>query len=183
MVFGQKFVGSALRLAAVFCAAQFLMAAVLTRADAQASPPAPLTADQQREIDFGKDIFKTVANCQFCHGWDGAGGEGYGGNALSLRATKLTQDQVHMVVQCGRPGTGMPYHDKFAYTDKRCYGMDRQDIGDDIPPIGNALSKSQIDAVVAYVFAKVVGKGQDTYDQCVDFWGSGTQQCEPLKGK
>jgi mono/diheme cytochrome c family protein len=184
MSFGKMLVGlSAVRLAGVIIVGLVLSAAALTQVQAQGAPQAPLSAEQQRLIDFGKEIFKTEANCQFCHGWDGAGGEGYGGNALSLRVTKLSPDEVRMTVQCGRPGTGMPYHDQFAYTDKRCYGMDKAAVGDDIPPIGSALSKNQIDAVVAYVFAKVVGKGDDTYDQCVDFWGPGTQTCDPYKKK
>src|SRR6201996_7503826 len=129
---------------------------------------------EDRQIPFGKEIFKSKATCQYCHRWDGNGDQGYGGLALSLRKTQLTHDQLVETVRCGRPGTGMPYHDQFAYTDKRCYGVTKADVGDDIPPIGSALSKNQIDAVVAYVFAKVVGRGADTYEECVDFWGPGT---------
>ena len=28
----------------------------------------------------------------------------------------------------------MPYHDQFAYTDKRCYGYTREELGNDMPP-------------------------------------------------
>src|SRR6516165_1623306 len=81
------------------------------------------------------------------------GDQGYGGNALSLRATQLTLEQLAEVVKCGRPGTGMPYHDRFAYTDKRCYGYTRDEMGKDMPPAGNDfLSNREIDAVVKYLF-------------------------------
>jgi len=84
------------------------------------------SAEEIRVIEHGKDIFKTKATCQFCHKWDASGDQGYGGNALSLRKTQLTPDQVAEVVKCGRPSTGMPFHDQFAYGDKRCYGATRQ---------------------------------------------------------
>jgi mono/diheme cytochrome c family protein len=139
-------------------------------------------AEEARVIAQGKDIFKTKATCQFCHKWDASGDQGYGGNALSLRATQLTPAQVAETVKCGRPGTGMPYHDQFAYTDKRCYGVTREQLGKDMPPEPNAfLNSDEIDAVVKYLFAKDVGRGPSTYEDCVEFWGTETRQCEPMK--
>ena len=35
--------------------------------------------------------------------------------------------------------------------------------------------------VVKYLFAKDVGKGPATYEDCVDFWGKDTKQCDPMK--
>ena len=140
------------------------------------------SAEEARTIEFGKDIFKTKATCQFCHKWDASGDQGYGGNALSLRKTQLTPAQFAETVKCGRPGTGMPYHDQFAYTDKRCYGLTRADLGNDMPPEPYAfLNAHEIDAVVKYLFAKAIGRGPSTYEECVDFWGKDTQQCEPMK--
>jgi hypothetical protein len=140
------------------------------------------SAETERLLNYGKEIFKSKAVCQFCHKWDGSGDQGYGGNAPSLRKTKLTREQVAETVKCGRPGTGMPFHDEFAYTDKRCYGLTREDLGNDIPPEANAfLNAHEIDAVVQYLFAKVVGRGESTYQECVDFWGTDTRQCDPMK--
>lgn len=140
------------------------------------------SAEQARKIEYGKDVFKTKATCQFCHKWDASGDQGYGGNALSLRKTKLNRQQVAETVKCGRPGTGMPYHDQFAYTDKRCYGITREQLGNDMPPEPNAfLNADEIDAVVDYLFVKVVGRGLSSYEDCVQFWGQDTRQCEPMK--
>jgi mono/diheme cytochrome c family protein len=75
----------------------------------------------------------------------------------------------------------MPYHDQYAYTDKRCYAVTREELGKDMPPIGEYLSKREIDAVVKYLFAKVVGRGPSTYEECVEFWGADTRQCEPMR--
>jgi mono/diheme cytochrome c family protein len=142
---------------------------------------AALSGEDARTIEQGKEIYKVKANCQFCHKWDGSGDQGYGGNASPLRKTFLTPEQFADVIKCGRPGTGMPYHDQFAYTDKRCFDMTRADLGKDVPPIGEALQRREIDAVVKYVYAKVVGRGAATYEDCVDFWGKDTRQCEPMK--
>jgi mono/diheme cytochrome c family protein len=140
------------------------------------------SAAETRVIEHGKDIFKTKATCQFCHKWDASGDQGYGGNALSLRLTKLTPEQFAETVKCGRPGTGMPYHDQYAYTDKRCYGVTRDALGNDMPPEPYAfLNAGEIDAVVKYLFAKDVGHGPSTYGDCVEFWGAETRQCEPMK--
>jgi cytochrome c5 len=161
-----------------------LSAAALSPGHAQtpAQPPAQLSAEEARFIEFGKEIFKSKAVCQYCHKWDASGDQGYGGNALSLRVTQLTPEQMTEVVKCGRPGTGMPYHDRFAYTDKRCYGYTREQMGNDLPPAGNDfLSNREVDAVVKYLFAKDVGHGPATYQDCVDFWGADTKQCEPMK--
>jgi mono/diheme cytochrome c family protein len=140
------------------------------------------SAEEQRVIAQGKDIFKTKATCQFCHKWDASGDQGYGGNAPSLRATKLSPAQVAETVKCGRPGTGMPYHDALAYTDKRCYGVTREQLGNAMPPEPNAfLNDDEINAVVKYLFATDVGRGPSTYQDCIDFWGAKTRQCDPMK--
>ena len=147
-------------------------------ASAHAQTP---SAEDPRAIDFGKEIYKVKANCQFCHKWDASGDTGYGGIALSLRNSALTREQFIEVVKCGRPLTGMPYHDRFSYTDKRCYGMTLDELGKDAPAMGEFLSAREIDAVVKYLFAKVVWHGPATYEDCVEFWGQNTRQCEPMK--
>ena len=107
----------------------------------RASPT--LSPEDARAIEFGKEIYKIKANCQFCHKWDASGDTGYGGIALSLRKTALTPEQFAEVVKCGRPGTGMPYHDQFAYTDKRCYGVTRAELGKDAPLWANPCSRAR----------------------------------------
>ncbi len=156
----------------------------LTVSSASAQTPAPTeSAADLREIEYGKDIFKTKANCQFCHKWDGSGDQGYGGNALPLRTTELTLEQFVETVKCGRIGTGMPYHDRFAYNDKRCYDTTREELGNDTPPIANEyLQPREIAAVAKYVFARQKGRGvKGSYEDCLDFWGKESKQCEQFK--
>jgi mono/diheme cytochrome c family protein len=162
--------------------AMTLVAGTFAAAAARAHAQDAQSGEAARTIERGKDIFKTKATCQFCHKWDASGDQGYGGNALSLRQTKLTPDQVAETIKCGRPGTGMPFHDQFAYSDRRCYGVTRAELGNDMPPEPNAfLNQEEIDAVVKYLFAKVIGRGPSTYEDCVEFWGAATRQCEPMK--
>jgi mono/diheme cytochrome c family protein len=154
-----------------------LGALAVTTAQAQGA----LSAEEERLIAFGKEVYKTKANCQYCHKWDATGDTGYGGIALSLRKSQLTPEQFAEVVRCGRPFTGMPYHDRMAYTDKRCFGVTAADLGKDAPPMGEFLQPREVDAVVKYLFARAIGHGETTYEDCVDFWGSETRQCDPLK--
>src|SRR5689334_25029811 len=84
----------------------------------------------------GKAVFKR-ANCMGCHKWHGNGGGGYGGDALSLRKTQLTREQIIETVRCGRPGTGMPFFERGAYDTSKCYDMNRQQAGDQMPQEAN----------------------------------------------
>ena len=131
--------------------------------------------------DTGKAIFKR-ANCFGCHKWHGNGGGGYGGDALSLRRTELTRDQIIETVACGRPGTGMPYFGRGAYDTTKCYEMSRQDVGDRIPPEGGVFLRApDIEAVADYVLVKIKDKGEPTYDECVNFFGNTSRVCDIYK--
>lgn len=135
-----------------------------------------------RALDEGQRIYEK-ANCVGCHKWHGDGGGGYGGAALSLRATQLTRDQIVEVVHCGRPGTGMPHFDRDAYKDYQCYsGVTAQDLGKELPPDpATFLRPREIETVVDYVLEHIKGKGPTSYQDCVDFFGEGARACEVYK--
>jgi len=78
-----------------------------------------------QDVEDGQRIWKEKAGCPLCHGWadDGLASGFHNQGGLPLRKTQLTRDQIRMTIRCGRPGTVMPHFDRFAYTDKRCYGM------------------------------------------------------------
>ena len=50
-----------------------------------------------------------------------------------------------------------------------------------IAEAGPVHDQREIDAVVKYLYAKAVGRGPATYEDCVEFWGQDTRQCEPMK--
>jgi hypothetical protein len=131
----------------------------------------------QDRTDVGKQVFKS-ANCVGCHKWHGNGGGGYGGDALSLRKTELTREQIIETVNCGRPGTGMPFHLRGAYESQPCYGLTRAQISDSMPPeAAGFLRPGEVETVVDYVIAHVKGKGEPTYDECIAFFGNASRVC------
>lgn len=131
--------------------------------------------------EAGKAVFKR-ANCVGCHKWHGNGGGGYGGDALSLRKTQLTRDQIIETVTCGRPGTGMPYFARDSYDTAKCYDMSRQDVGERMPPEGGVfLRPNDIQAVAEYVLAHIKGRGEPNYDECTAFFGNTSRVCDIYK--
>jgi hypothetical protein len=129
---------------------------------------------QENRIAEGQRIWMEKAQCQECHGWAGNGESSVihsEGRAPSLRLTQLTRDQIRMTIQCGRPGTPMPHFDRFAYTDKRCYDMTEEDLGDSVPNRGAiTLQSYEIDALADYIAVKIKGAGPVTRGQCLDFF-------------
>jgi len=149
----------------------FVLATAATTANAAAADP----------TDAGKAVFKR-ANCFGCHKWHGNGGGGYGGDALSLRKTELTREQIIETVGCGRPGTGMPFFTRGAYDTVKCYGMNRQEAGSQMPPEANVfLRPGDIEAVADYVIAHIKGKGEPNYGECVEFFGDASRVCDVYK--
>ncbi|MDF0498379.1 c-type cytochrome [Bradyrhizobium yuanmingense] len=144
--------------------------------------PGPVINGAHRALDEGQRIYEK-ANCVGCHKWHGDGGGGYGGAALSLRATQLTRDEIVEIVHCGRPGTGMPRFDREAYKDYRCYsGISVDDIGKDLPPdAATFLRPMEIEKVVDYVLKHIKGKGPTSYQDCIDFYGDSSRACEVYK--
>lgn len=135
-------------------------------------------ASPARPHEAGRKIYQE-ANCVGCHKWHGAGGGGYGGAALSLRATQLTREQIVEVVRCGRPNTGMPFFDREAYAADGCYGLSRADLGESAPGAGpRFLRPREIEAVVGYVLAEIRGKGEPDYADCTTFFGSTSRMCQ-----
>ena len=143
--------------------------------------PTGVHAQSADPTDAGKAVFKR-ANCFGCHKWHGNGGGGYGGDALSLRKTELTKDQIVETVECGRPGTGMPFFMRGAYDATKCHGMNREEVGAQIPPEANVfLRREDVETVADYVLTHIKGRGEPTYAECTDFFGSTSHVCDIYK--
>jgi mono/diheme cytochrome c family protein len=139
-----------------------------------------------QDVSDGERIWKTKAGCPQCHGWAGdglaSGFQSPGG--LSLRKTQLTRDQIREVIQCGRPGTPMPHFDRFAYTDKRCYDMTAEDLGNlEAIRADTTLQPFEIDAVADYVATKIKGAGPVTRAQCSAYFGETGAECDKYPEK
>ena len=147
----------------------------------------PAAAQTTGDIGLGKRVYKAKAECGHCHGWsgDGAGDPLSPGKAANLRETKLDHDQLVEVIRCGVPGgTAMPHFDRFAWTEgENCFAMTATDVGDKKPTGPTAyLSKREIEAIVAYLEAKVIGKGPPTVADCEEFFGAGSPLCKQMAG-
>lgn len=145
----------------------------------------PAIADELSATEkSGLAVYKS-ANCMGCHKWHGQGGGGYGGRAFSLRKSPMNEAGLALIIKCGRPATGMPYHGRKAYAteeDTGCYGQPRASLGKNMPSRARKLlSDRQIDAVVHYVVNRLQGRGAPTYEECEQFWGKGKRQCDEFK--
>ncbi len=137
-----------------------------------------------QDANFGRSVWLNQANCADCHGWlgDGNAADPRSPRGANLRETQMDADQLAEVILCGRPGTGMPYFDSKAYTDKRCYGSSRADFGDLTPQQAQtALTKRHADGLAQFILAVFAGKGEATREQCVALLGIDSKRCGDLR--
>jgi cytochrome c553 len=143
-------------------------------------------AEQSPDPERGKIVFRTVGGCVNCHGWAADGKTGVNLRSppgSSLRESVLDLDGLIEVIACGRPGTAMPYHDKGAYRDDRCYGLVISDFEpDDAPTRGKTLRDDDIASLAAYLQTRVIGLGAPTVAECAEFFDNpAAQACVNLK--
>ncbi len=126
------------------------------------------------DVQAGKKVFRTKG-CVNCHGWAADGKTGISLKyppGPSIRESTLDAEAMIEVIACGRPGTDMPFHDRAAYRDDRCYGLVFADFNeDDVKPVrGKTFSQKDMENLVAYLQTQIVGLGKPTYDECADFF-------------
>lgn len=160
---------------AVAMATTAFAATLLVAAVAWAQTPDP------EDIVAGADIFHKKADCQICHGWAGDGRkmDSQVPDGANLRESAFDRANLVLTIKCGRPQAGMPAFDKFAYSDGRC-GMKQADLqaaGITLPDPPATLTAREIDNVVDFLLAKVVGQGPMDHAKCVDFWGKDVDVC------
>ncbi len=130
-------------------------------------------------VESGQRVWQGRAGCFNCHGWAGNGEAEFNyPRGANLRETGLDAAQLAEIVKCGRPGTQMPYHDRAAYADPRCYGVTKTDLGDQTPPPGTSLQPAQIQAVAAYVVARIKGRGAITKAECAEYFKDNPAICK-----
>jgi hypothetical protein len=131
------------------------------------------------DVAEGMRLYLQKGDCQSCHGWaaDGRKMDSQMPDASNLRETRLDRARVITTIKCGRPGTGMPAFDKFAYTDGRCYGMKKADLKTPMPDPPATFQQREIEMVADFLFLKVVGKGPLDRAKCIEYWGSDVEAC------
>jgi hypothetical protein len=160
-----------------------LMALAFAAPRAQGQEQQPLNAS---DVADGMRLFQQKGNCQACHGWagDGRKTDSQMPDGANLRDTKLNRAGLVTVVKCGRLNSQMPAFDKFAYSDGRCYGKKQADLKSypiRMPDPPATLQQREIDLIVDFLIAKVVGKGPMDHAKCVEFWGSDLEACKEFK--
>jgi hypothetical protein len=137
------------------------------------------TAD---DIADGMRLYVQKGDCQTCHGWAGDGRkmDNQMPDGANLRTSRLNRNLLIMAIKCGRPGRHMPAFDRLAYSDGRCNNMTqadlkRLDLQLDDPPA--TLQPREIETLVDFLLAKVVGKGPLDRAKCIEYWGSDVEAC------
>lgn len=112
------------------------------------------------------------AGCSECHGAfaDGEKQNDEAPTGANLRRTALDNATITETIRCGRPGAGMPSFDEDAYTVHGCYGEAAGPKPDDLYPAPRSLNAGEIDAVVAYLRARIIGRGAVTAAECADYY-------------
>ena len=165
---------------AIFATAIMTAVFVTTQARAQEQQP---SAD---DVADGMRLFEQKGNCQACHGWSGDGHktDSQMPDGANLRETKLNRAGLVLLIQCGKLNSQMPAFDKFAYSDGRCYSKKQADLAaypTRMPDPPATLQMREINLVVDFLIAKVVGKGPMDHAKCIEFWGSETDACKQFQ--
>jgi len=112
------------------------------------------------------------SGCADCHGAfaNGEKERDESPTGADLRRTRLNADELKLAIRCGRPGTGMPSFQEGA---PGCPGG-----GGDLYPAPSKLSTEEIDNVVAYLQARIVGKGKITKQECLLYYTDKPDWCD-----
>src|SRR3954470_19024997 len=134
-------------------------------------------AQDAADLQEGMRLFQQKGDCQACHGWAGDGRkmDSQMPDGADLRALQMDRQTLITTIKCGRPGTGMPAFDKFAYSDGRCFGLKQADLRTRGLPMADPaapLQNREVELLADFLLARVVGKGPMDRAKCIEFMGS-----------
>ena len=139
-------------------------------------------AQSNDSVKAGLEMWKT-AGCADCHGpfADGDREDDDFPIGANLRTTKLDSAALKMTIRCGRAGTGMPSFDDGAYTTRECYGRPPGARPENLQPTPRTLTADEIDLVIAYLQARIIGRGKITREECLSYYDNQLETCEDYK--
>ena len=142
-------------------------------------------AQDAGDLAEGMRLYLQKGNCQACHGWAGDGRkmDSQMPDGANLRESHLPREALVLTIKCGRPGRSMPAFDRFAYSDARCYGITAAELktrGLTLPDPPATLQPREVDLLVDFLLARVVGKGPMDRARCAEYWGSKVEACDEL---
>jgi mono/diheme cytochrome c family protein len=128
-------------------------------------------AGSEDAVKAGLEIWKSSC-CADCHGpfADGDKQRDEMPTGANLRGSRLDATALKQTISCGRPDTGMPSFDGGAYTVRACYGQPLGAAPDNLYPAPRTLTPAQIDSVITYLQAHVLGRRQITHEDCLYYY-------------
>jgi len=158
------------------CAALSLAIGLLVQATAA-------RAQNEERVKAGVTTWRN-SGCADCHGAfaDGEKQRDESPTGANLRTTRLDGAALKQTISCGRPGTGMPAFDEGAYKVRACNGQALGPPPSDLYPAPRTLTPDEIDAVVTYLQARIVGKGRTiTKQECLFYYADQPEWCDDYK--
>ena len=144
-----------------------------------ANSPMAIAQDNDK-VKAGLEVWKNTG-CADCHG-SFANGEKQRDESptgANLRTARLDAAELKVVISCGKPGgSGMPAFDEGAYKVRVCYGRPLGAPPDNLYPAGVTLTPAQIDDVIAYLQARIIGRGRITKQECLAYYDDRPDECE-----
>jgi len=112
------------------------------------------------------------SGCADCHGAfaNGEKERDESPTGADLRRARLNAEELKLAIRCGRPGAGMP---AFEEGGRGCPAG-----GGDLYPAPTKLSSEAIDNVVAYLQARIIGKGKITKQECLLYYADKPDWCD-----
>jgi hypothetical protein len=156
-----------------------MLAATLGLVCVIAISPFVSRAQDNEKVSAGLWTWKT-SGCADCHGpfADGDREDDDFPVGANLRTTKLDATALKTTIRCGRANTGMPAFEESAYTIHSCYGGPLGSAPDKLEPSSRKLTADEIDAVIAYLQARVIGRGRITRQECLAYYEDLPDSCE-----
>src|SRR6266566_3956699 len=140
-------------------------------------------AQNEDKVKAGLEAWKN-SGCAECHGSfaDGEKQRDESPTGANLRTTRLDTAALKLTISCGKPGgAGMPAFDEGAYKVRACYGRPLGAPPDNLYPAGITLTPVEIDAVIAYLQARIIGRGRITKQECLAYYEDRPDECEDFK--
>jgi len=145
-------------------------AAVLTITAVALTCSTAAFAQNEGKVKAGLAAWRN-SGCADCHGAfaNGEKERDESPTGADLRRARLSAEEIKLTFRCGRPGTGMPSFEDGA---SGC-----SDGGGDLYPAPTKLTAEQIDDVVAYLQARIIGKGKITKQECLLYYTEKPDWC------
>ncbi len=137
-------------------------------------------AQNEDKVKAGLSMWRS-SGCSDCHGAfaNGEKERDESPTGANLRSSRLSAAGLKQTISCGRPGTGMPSFDEGAYKVRACNGQAVGAPPSDLYPAPRTLTPDEIDTIVAYLQARIVGKGRTiTKQECLLYYDDKPDWCD-----